>query len=141
MLFQASEEKSEPTWATQNAMNKPNAPPAAVTVAMNGKFGLIGLTPRGVQKSVKLALMASAFLPKKSPIRIRAMSESVFVEVKIFWIHLPILRPRVLIHVSSTISSTATSCCVEKLTAYLDVRLIGGMIQAVGDMPGASTPR
>src|SRR5438445_13099650 len=84
ILFQASEEKSEPTCATQKAMNKPNAPPAAVTVAMNGKFGLIGLTPLGVQRSVKLALVASAFRPKKSPIRIRAMSERVFVEVKIF---------------------------------------------------------
>src|SRR6266852_8847487 len=108
MLFQASEENNEPTCATQKAMNKPKAPPAAVTVAMNGKFGLIGLTPRGVQKSVKLALMASAFRAKKRPIRIRARSERVFVEVKIFWIHLPSLRPRVLIHVSSTISRTAT---------------------------------
>src|SRR5207247_8826588 len=98
-------------------------------------------TTRGVEKSEEFVLMASAFRPKKSPIRIRAMSESVFVEVKIFWIHLPSLRPRVLIHVSRTISSTATNCCVEKLTAYLDVRLIGGMSQAVGDMPGASTRR
>ena len=29
MLFQASEEKSEPTWATQKAINNPNPPAAA----------------------------------------------------------------------------------------------------------------
>src|SRR6266481_6993459 len=82
MLFQASEENSEPTCATQKAMNKPNAPLAAVTVEINGKLGLIGPTPRGVQRSVKLALTASVFRPKESPIRIRAASESVFVDRK-----------------------------------------------------------
>ncbi len=40
MLFQASEEKSEPTWATQNATSRPKAPPVAATVGDEGQVGL-----------------------------------------------------------------------------------------------------
>src|SRR5208283_4538296 len=77
MLFQASEEKSEPTWATQNATNRPNTPPAAETVEMKDKSGLTGVTPRGVQRSLKLALMASALRARTRPMRISATRESV----------------------------------------------------------------
>src|SRR5436190_21252825 len=122
-------------------MKRPKAPPAAVTVETHDKSDLMGITPPGVQKSVKLALIASAFRPSNNPTRISAISDSVLAEVKMFWIHLPSCRPRVLINVSSTISSTAMSCCVEKLTAYLAERLIGGIIQAVGEMAGTNTPR
>ncbi len=65
MLFQASEENREPTWATQKATNRPNAPPAAETLEMKDKSGLMGVTPRGVQRSVKLALTTSALRAKQ----------------------------------------------------------------------------
>src|SRR5438128_3508124 len=54
-LFQASEENKDPTWATQKAMNKPNAPPAAVTAGTKEKSGVMVEAPRGTQISVKLA--------------------------------------------------------------------------------------
>ena len=40
MLFQASEEKSEPTWATQNATNRPKAPAVADDGGHKGQVGL-----------------------------------------------------------------------------------------------------
>src|SRR5438034_11586127 len=89
MLFQASAEKSEPTCATQKATKRPNAPALAATLDTQDRFGLMGTTPRGVQTSLKLALMASALRPTSNPIRIKAISESVLAEVKVFWIHLP----------------------------------------------------
>src|SRR6266576_2451124 len=69
ILFQASDEKSDPTCATQKATNKPNAPPVAATVGMNDKSGLIGETPVGVHRSEKLAFSASAFRPTRKPTR------------------------------------------------------------------------
>src|ERR1022692_2052157 len=81
MLFQASEEKREPTCATQKAMNRPNAPPAAETAEMKDKSGLMGVTPRGVQRSVKLALTASALRAKSRPMRMSAMRERVLADV------------------------------------------------------------
>src|SRR6516162_5091744 len=141
MLFQASAEKSDPTWATQKATNSPNTPALAATLDTQDKFGLMGTTPRGVQKSLKLALIASALRPMRKPIRISAIKESVLAEVKVFWIHFPRRSPRVFMKVSSTIIATATSCCKDRLIAYLLERLIGGIIQAVGEIAGTSTPR
>src|SRR5437868_2386918 len=83
-LFHASDEKSDPTWATQNAMNNPKAPSAAVTVGMKERYGWIGETPCGVQRLEKLVLMTAAFRPITSPITINRISESVLAEVKIF---------------------------------------------------------
>src|SRR6266850_5113064 len=77
MLFQASEENREPTCETQKATNKPKAPAVAATDGTKEKSGLIGSTPRGVQKSVKFALIASAWRPRSNPIRMSAMRESV----------------------------------------------------------------
>ena len=84
MLFQASEENSEPTWATQIATSRPKAPPAAVTGEMNDKSGLISVTPRGVQKSPKFALSASELRPMRTPMTISAASDSVLADVKMF---------------------------------------------------------
>src|SRR2546430_15910623 len=81
ILFQASEENSDPTWAAQMATSRPKAPPAAVTGEMNDKSGLISVTPRGVQKSPKLALNASALPPMKTQITINAASDSVLADV------------------------------------------------------------
>src|SRR6266404_2520998 len=141
MLFQASDEKSEPTWATQKAMNNPNAPPVAATVGIKDKSGLMGETPVGVHRSEKLAFRASAFRPTKKPTKMSATKESVFAEVKTFWMSFPIWSPRVLMKVSNTMITIATNCCVERLTAYLSDKLMGGMSQDVGETPGASTPR
>src|ERR1017187_5280114 len=88
MLFQASEEKREPTWATQKAMNRPNAPPAAETVEMKDKSGLIGVTPRGVHRSLKLALTTSALRAKTRPMRMSATRERVLADVNMFWMSL-----------------------------------------------------
>src|SRR3954467_72701 len=84
MLFQASEENREPTCATQNATNKPNNPPLAAIAEINETSGLIISTPRGVQKSVKLALIASACRPTVNPIKMRTTRDNVLAEVKIF---------------------------------------------------------
>src|SRR5438477_7288262 len=89
MLFHASAENKEPTCATQKAMNRPKAPALAATLEIHGKSGLIGTTPRGVQKSPKLALIASALRPNSKPTMISAISDKVLAEVKMFWIHLP----------------------------------------------------
>jgi len=69
--------KREPTCATQKAMNKPNAPALAATLEIQDKSGLNRTTPRGVQKSPKLVLTASAFRPRSNPTRIRAISDKV----------------------------------------------------------------
>src|SRR6266567_7964061 len=84
MLFQASAEKSEPTWATQNAMKSPKAPVEAITAGKEERSGLIVSTPCGVQKSEKLALMASAFRPMNRPMKMRAIKDRVLAEVKTF---------------------------------------------------------
>src|SRR5947208_3376398 len=84
MLFQASEENREPTCATQNATNKPNRPPLAAIADIKETSGLIISTPRGVQRSVKLDLIASACRPTVKPIRMRTTSDNVLAEVKIF---------------------------------------------------------
>jgi hypothetical protein len=45
MLFQASEEKRDPTCATHSATTSPNSPEAAVTTATKPKSGTIGAAP------------------------------------------------------------------------------------------------
>ena len=88
MLFQASAEKSEPTWATPNATNRPKAPLAAVMVGtkLRRKFapGSIGCAPRMAHRWLKFSEIAAAFLPTNTPRRISPTSESVFALVKIF---------------------------------------------------------
>src|SRR4029434_6235607 len=85
MLFQASAEKSEPTCATQTAINSPSAPPVADTDATNDRSDLIGDTTPSVQKFVKLALSASPLRPINRPRAISARRDSVFAEVNTFW--------------------------------------------------------
>src|SRR5712692_2943531 len=141
-LFQASAEKSEPTWATQTAINIPSAPPVADTVATNDKPDLIGeMAPIDVHKCAKLAVIASAFRPTKTPRTISATSDRVFAEVKMFWMILPSWRPRVFTIVKHTMIRIATNCWVERLTAYLLESIIGETIHCVGEMTGISTPR
>src|SRR4051812_13352006 len=141
MLFHASEENSEPTWPTQTAINIPSAPPAAETALTNGRSDVTGETPAGVQKFVKLACSAPAFRPTKTPSAISAMSDNVFAEVKTFWISLPSANPRVFTNVRRTIIKIATSCWVERLTAYRCERVIGDTIHCVGETKSVSTPR
>ena len=118
MLFQASEEKSEPTCATQKATSSPNAPAVA---AIGAAMREVRLDRRDVVRAsrgrVKLAAMAAALRPTRMPSTIRASSDSVLAEVKMFWISLPRRMPRVLSQVRKTISRMPTSCCVERLTA------------------------
>src|SRR5262249_28425472 len=145
MLFQASAEKSEPTCATHRAMSRPNVPAAAETDGIKDRSqsapGSMACGACGVHMALKFALTAAAFLPTRMPSRIRPTSASVLAEVKMFWIHLPSRRPRVLAKVRRTISATATPCCKERLTAYLEESRMGGKIQAVGETAGTSTPR
>src|SRR4051812_40998193 len=75
-LFQASEENRDPTWATQKAMNSPNAPIVASTLGRSERSGLIGAGPRGVQAFVKLARSTSLLRAIIRPTRINATSES-----------------------------------------------------------------
>src|SRR2546427_11586934 len=59
-LFQASAEKSEPTWATARVVRGPTkeiGPPAPTCT------GCCALSPAFRQKSLKLAAIACAFLP------------------------------------------------------------------------------
>src|SRR5579862_8051441 len=83
-LFHASEEKSEPTCATQKATNIPRTPSVANTVGIEEKYGCTGETACGVQRLEKLALMTAALRPMKNPMRMSATSERVLAEVKVF---------------------------------------------------------
>src|SRR3982074_1962117 len=67
MLFQASAENSEPTCATPNSKNKPNAPLAAVTVGTKLRKQIVqcpttSLTLKDLMYK-KLSLIAAAFRP------------------------------------------------------------------------------
>ena len=63
-----------------------------------GQSGLMVATPRGVQRSLKLAVTGARVAPTNTPIRMSATSDSVLAEVKTFWMSLPICRPRVLMN-------------------------------------------
>ena len=110
MLFQASDENSEPVWATHTATNSPKAVTAV-------RPGTISTWPRGVQRSPKLAETAPAFHPATRPMTTSAASAPVFAVVKTFWTNLPYSSPRVLVHVRSAIRTQPTSCAVESDTA------------------------
>src|SRR6202030_3436176 len=88
MLFQASAEKSDPTCETPKAINKPNAPDAAVTDGMNDFIqdapGSMVCGSCSVQMPVKLAWIAAALRPRNIPARISAASPSNLAEVKTF---------------------------------------------------------
>ena len=116
-LFQASAENREPTCATHTAISSPIAPPVADTDATNDRSDLIGDTPIGVHKCVKLVLIASALRPMNRPRAISASKDSVLAEVNTFWMSLPSRRPRVFRIVKNTITRIATNCCVERLMA------------------------
>src|SRR5947207_9395319 len=145
MLFQASAENREPTWATQNATHNPNAPLAAVTVGTKlfKKFApgssVCGL--RMVQMWLKFSLIAPAFFPTKIPRRISPTKDSVFALVKIFCISLPSRTPSVFRNVRKRIIKIPTSCCTERIRAYFDEREMGWTSQAVGETDGKRTPR
>src|SRR5262249_13888055 len=110
-------ENSEPTCPTQIAINIPSAPPVAETTPTNGRSDVIGETAAGVQKFAKLTLSASALRPTKIPSTTSAKSDSVFADVKTFWINLPIETARVFTIVRNTMITIATNCWVERLTA------------------------
>src|SRR4051812_41818768 len=125
MLFQASEENSEPTWETQKAMNRPKAPIVAITGTAKPKSGVMVVTSCGVQTFEKLAAIAVALRPTKIPSTISAASDSVLAEVKVFWMTLPSLMPRVLSQVRKTIIRMPTTCWADRLIAYLEEMSIG----------------
>src|SRR6185436_19646330 len=89
MLFQASEENSDPTCATHNATSRPSAPAAAVRLGSPPTSGEIVAGLTGVHIAEKLAAIASALLPTRMPSTMSAASDKVFAEVKTFWISLP----------------------------------------------------
>ena len=129
MLFQASAENNEPTWATPYATNNPNAPLAAVIVGTKvfRKLapGSIVCALRIVQKWLKFSVIAPAFLPTKMPRKITPTSESVFALVNTFWISFPSPTPSVLMKVRNAIISTPTNCWTERLMAYFEPRAMG----------------
>src|SRR6202030_133573 len=145
MLFQASAENSDPTCATPNATNNPNAPLAAVIFGTKPRRksapGSIGSAPRTAQKCEKLSLMAAALRPTNTQRKINPSSESVLALVKIFWIIFPSCTPSVFRNVKKMIISTATSCCTDKLMAYFDDNAIGCTTHVCGEIAGANTPR
>ena len=83
MLFQASDEKSEPVCDDADRHEQAEA--------RGGREArpTIGVGLRGVQKSPKFALTAAAFQPQISPTTIRASRAPVFAVVKTFWMNLP----------------------------------------------------
>ena len=117
MLFQASAENSEPTWAVQNATTTPNRPLATETAGMKAKSGRITSASWGSRALAKFAAMTWTLRPMTRPRTISAPSDSVFAEVNTFWIHFPRRRPRVLIQVRTLIIRIATSCWTDRLTA------------------------
>src|SRR5437899_5106203 len=81
MLFQASAENSDPTCATPNATNNPNAPLEAETVGTKlfRKFAP-GSSVCGLCRAhrwLKFSVIAPAFLPTKIPRRTNPIKESV----------------------------------------------------------------
>ncbi len=90
MLFQASEEKSEPTWATQKAMNRPKTPAEAMAAGRPEISGLIVTAFARRPEVAEVGRDRSALRPMKSPMMMSAMSDSVLAEVKTFWMSLPI---------------------------------------------------
>src|SRR5437868_29434 len=99
------------------------------------------MTSRCAQKFEKLDRITSALRPTRKPMRIRAIKDKVFAEVKTFWMSLPTRSPRVLMKVRKTTRKIATSCCVERLIAYRDERLIGAIIHETEEIAGRSAPR
>ena len=80
-LFQASAEKSEPTWATARMVRVPTkaiGPPTPTCTACCAP------SPAFRQKSVKFAAIACAFLPMNSPRITSANSAEVLAKVKMF---------------------------------------------------------
>src|ERR1700676_3187828 len=128
MLFHASAENSDPTCATPNATNNPNAPLAAVTAGTMPRKksapGSITCAPRIVQKCEKLSLIAVEFRPTNT-------------QRQIF----PSCTPSVFKNVKKMIISTATNCCTDKLIAYFEDIAIGCTTQVCGEIAGANTPR
>src|SRR6516164_4938515 len=145
MLFHASAENSDPTWATASASSSPYQPSPAVTVGITlfrrSVPGAIVFAARTDHKCEKLSAIAAPFLATNTHRKITPSSDSIFAEVKMFWIHFPSFTPRVLRNVRKMIISTATSCCTDKLTANFDEKLIGGTIHTLGDIAGNNTPR
>src|SRR5579859_7286487 len=145
MLFHASAEKSEPTCATASASSSPYQPLPAVTVGKSPLRkpapGSIVWAPRIAHRCEKLSAIAEAFRAENTQIKINPSSESIFAEVKIFWIHFPSFTPRVFRYVRKIIISTATNCCTERLIANFEEKLTGGMTQVFGEIAGNNTPR
>src|SRR5262249_24505472 len=76
MLFQASAEKSEPTWATQRATNKPNAVSGPRPAATGGY-------PAGVHME-KFAASLGELRPAINPTAMTPDNAAIFEVVKTF---------------------------------------------------------
>ena len=101
MLFQASAENSEPVCDDADRDEQPEGGRPRV------RPGTMSTTPRGVHRLPKLSATAAWFQPSSRPTTISPSSAPVLAVVKTFWMILPYSRPRVLVHVSSAISSDA----------------------------------
>src|SRR4051812_2889111 len=85
MLFHASDEKSEPTCATQKTTIKPNRPLETETSGKNAKSGLMTAAFCGVKRFEKLLENAPVIAPPtKIPKTIKASKDKVFADVKTF---------------------------------------------------------
>ena len=93
-LFQASEEKSEPTMATPTSRTESKFQPALR------------------QKSVKLLATASGLRPTRKPAPTRPSRAPILAKVKTFCTMAPVRMPRVLLQVRKTMTAMARSCWV-----------------------------
>ncbi len=88
MLFQASQENSEPTIATPIAARMEN-PVSGSIVSPPPDCSRV---QAALQKSEKFALIAKSFAPQAIATTIRPKSAAVFVRVKTSWISFPVLQ-------------------------------------------------
>jgi len=116
MLSQATDENSEPTWATQTAMSNPK-PLVAVTADRKRQIRPDGRHPARRPEIAEVGMDCRRVASDEDPIAIRAINDTVFADVKTFWMILPSLSPRVLMKVRRTITTMAVNCCADRLRA------------------------
>ena len=105
-MFHADCANNGPTIARPSSITSASAP-----VAPRPGCALCALHPfdhESHHADVNAALFARQ--PNSNPTTINPMSAAVLVNVKVFWMNLPVFRPRVFVAVSSRIIATATSC-------------------------------
>src|SRR5215471_2359528 len=94
MLFQESDEKSEPTMATPTSLTEVRPQPALR------------------QKSVKLEATASGLRPTRKPAPTSANKVPTLANVKTFCTIAPVRMPLVLLHVRKMMTTMPSSCWV-----------------------------